>query len=82
MLILDLSVSSSKNYNRLIEGFRCPKLKIVVYHPNVIELLPPGGFKTRDDGLSVNTLPLFMLVPLANLLFETLICFSCSTIAM
>ena len=35
-----------------------------------MELFPPGGFKTLEDGLSVITLPEFILEPDANALLE------------
>ncbi len=41
-------------------------------HPNIIELFPPGGFNTLDEGRSVSTFPQFMLFPFANALLETL----------
>ena len=39
-------------------------------HPRVMELFPPGGLRTLDDGRSVMTLPQFMLDPDANELLE------------
>lgn len=42
----------------------------------LIELEPPGGLRTLDEGRSVRTFPQFMLDPFANELFDTLVLLS------
>lgn len=54
------------------KNHRMKSIRLEYYnHPRKIELLPPGGCSTRDDGRSVRTFPQFMLFPLAKVLLET-----------
>lgn len=50
------------------------KIMSTFNYPREMELFPPGGFSTRDDGRSVKTFPQFIFVPFAKALFET--CFA------
>jgi len=52
-------------------AFSLLKTRGIHSQPNVMELLPPGGFSTRNDGRSVSTFPQFILFPFANELFDT-----------
>lgn len=47
-----------------------------VSQERLIELEPPGGLRTLDEGRSVRTFPQFMLDPFANELFDTLVLLS------
>ena len=69
-ILLLVVISDSETSKSYIFFVPCNKQNHIA--PRLIELLPPGGLSTREEGLSVSTFPQFILLALANLLLDTL----------